>query len=222
MPSLVTSGTPTLNADSSCLIDSVGADRVSVPDVSLLNKTQMWVACRVKVPWAQSDTTVHRFFTWGTDTNEEIYMQRGAVAGQFNVGREHLNTGSTAYTGFTYAAGSTLTLIGIWTATTCGFSFNGGAIATVANTEVPTLEAATVWDIGQRGYSAVEYADSDYYWLAAGTGTLTNDNVATINGWGNPDRAWEEWPGTITFLWWARDFEYQDDPTVMPIAWTGL
>jgi hypothetical protein len=76
----------------------------------------------------------------------------------------------------TWNGGDVFTIIVSWTATTLGVSVNGGAFVTAANTKIPNQP--TIFDIGSEN-GGLNF-DGDFFWLAGGTGVLTDADAATI------------------------------------------
>lgn len=222
MPTLTISGSPTFGADF-CTINSTGADRVSVPDVTLLGQTQMWIAIRFKPSWASTEAVEHTFFRFGPDTNNELFLQYGPTAGTWSAGRDGAGSGGSAQDTHTHAAAAPdLTIIAAWTATTVAMSWAGGVFSTslVANSKVPDMTGLTLWDIGQRGYSATGYVNADIYWVAAGVGTLTDGNAATIHSLSTiNDPGINGFPVPLTFFWDAESTTYAaNTPVFAPSA----
>lgn len=207
MPDLVLSGSPTFGA-SFCTIDS--PDRVICPRGDLLNTKQMWVAIRFKTAWASTDANEHTFFRWGPNSNEELFVQYGAAAGAAGCGRDAGGGGGqvTINPVPAFAVGDTLTYIAAWATTEVKFSIDGAAFTTAANAVSPAIDPNHPWDIGQRGYSATGFVNSDVFWFAAGLGTLTDGNAATIHALGDTDPGIGGFPTLATFFWAATDASY--------------
>src|SRR3989344_3287671 len=53
--------------------------------------------------------------------------------------------------------------------------------------------------------------NSDYYWVAAGTGTLTDSNASIIHNFANLDKIRADFPGSAVFIWWANSDSYNND-----------
>lgn len=210
MPTLSTSGSPTLNGDSTCTINSTGSDRVYTTSVSLGSYTQMWVAMRCTPSWDTSAAVEHTFFRYAFDTNNELFVQYGAAAGSLAVGRDGSGgVGGQIASGPVWAVGDNITLIAYWTASEIGFSYNGGNFETATNSR-NTFTAATAIDFGQRGYSATGFVDAKYHWAAMGTGTITTADAAALHANGNSDPSFATLPGSPSFLWKCVDFTYED------------
>ena len=82
---------------------------------------------------------------------------------------------------------------GIWEATT-NLSADGSAFNAFGNVNAPSLQADAY--IGDSNANV----DLDYYWFAAGSGTLTDANAKTIAGFNN-DPKMADFPGTPTWFW---------------------
>ncbi len=189
---------------------------------SVLSKTQSWVATRVRMGHANTQpgqTGRIRLFTWGPNTNEEIWLDYEYGSASFRVGRETANAGAVASVARTFARDELLTVIATWTSTTLKLSINGAAMgAGAANSNAPTLEAATQFDVGQRGYSAQDWLNGDVLWFATGSGTLADADAAAIHAFGNSDPTIASFPGTPTSLWQANDATYTTPSTSTKLA----
>jgi hypothetical protein len=203
---LTTSGSPTFNSDSTCTINSTGSDRVRAP-ADRISKTQMWLAVRFKTTFASSDLTMRRWFTFADDTNNEVFGQWGGGSAIFSCGRDAGGPGTNAEQAASFASGDILTAIFALTSTQVKVSVNGAAFSVASNSGDPTI-TATLFDIGQRGYAAQDWINSDVYWVACGTGTLTDADAATIHAWGNSDPDPGQLPGTPTMVWPANSATY--------------
>jgi hypothetical protein len=213
MPDLILSGSPTFNGDSTCTINATGSDRVSCPDVKVVNALQMWIAMRVKPSWSSADASERSFFRFGPNTNDELFIQYGPTAADWACGRDGTGGGvggGPVHVGsIVHAAGDSLTVIGTWTPSNIGLSINGAAVVVLATNQVSVMTGLTLWDIGQRGYSFTGIIDSDIHWVATGLGTLTNLDVAAIHALGNTDPRKSQFPAAVSFLWTAESATYQ-------------
>lgn len=218
MPSLTTSGSPTFNGDS-CTINATGSDRVSCPDVTLLNQTQMWFAIRAKLGFASTDANERSFWRYGPDTNNELFLQYGPAAGNLTAGRDGVGgAGQPVISGLSFLINTDHTMIGAFTASLNLVSWDGAAFVSTANSKVADMTGLTLWDIGQRGYSFTGIIDSDVYWAAAGLGVLTDADAAAIHAFGNTNPDIFSFPGKPTFLWKAVDATYEMLRYVAPDA----
>lgn len=189
------------------------AARVQAP-ASLLDETQGWVAMRVRIPWASASASTFfpganpRFWYWGDDSNNRlgIFAQAGATD-RLGFHRFASGAGGVRTVPCSWAAGDIVTIIARWTATVIGLSFNGAAFTDSANTSVPTF-AASVTEIGTY-IDGSQHGDIDVLWFACGTGTLTDQDAATIHAFGNTDKAPEDFnaaaPAAATTMTWAAD-----------------
>ena len=215
---LTTSGSPTFNGDGSCSINS--PDRVSCPDVTLVSQAQMWFAMRFKTTWASTDANEHTMFRFGPDTNNELFVQYGAAAAAASAGRDSPFGGPPAVIATpVFASGSTHTVVGFWTGVSVSMSWNGAAFTRTGNYRVPTMTGSTLWDIGQRGYSASGYIDSAVFWVATGLGTLSDADAATLAGLSDTGNTLANFPLSAMFLWSGIDTTYEF--ATFGIAWTG-
>jgi hypothetical protein len=208
MPTLTTSGSPTVNGDSTVTIDST--DRVQAP-IALTDETQGWFAARCVIPVVEAGLIKTIAYIWDDTSNYvRCYLGETAQGGQWRIWRTA--TGQTAGNDALIATGTPgndATIIGAWTSTEVKLSKDGGAFDVEANTNIPTL-SATLWDIGSRGAS--HPLGTKLYWYAAGTGTLSDSDASTIHGFGNTDPDWGDFPigAELTLLWKCDDFTYED------------
>ena len=210
MPVLTTSGSPTFNGDGSCTIDSTGSDIVQGPS-NLLNPAQMWFAARVRIGFASTDVTNHRFFTWGPDTNSELFIE-WTTSSQVGTGRDKAGSGGEQQViPGAFSINTDHTVVGTWTATLTNVSWDGAAFAAgVSNTNTDTpVGNRSVFDIGCRAYTPANWGPFTYWWVAAGTGTLADADAATLNAFGNTDPTLDALPGNPTFLWTCDDTSFQ-------------
>lgn len=100
-----------------------------------------------------------------------------------------------------FSAGAAQTVICSWTPTSEGVSVNGAAFHTVGSTSIPTL-SATSFSLGTI-LNGGRMWDGEILWFACGTGTLTDADAATINGWGDTDPKVASFPAAAQadFAW---------------------
>lgn len=83
------------------------------------------------------------------------------------------------------AAGTTVTLVGVWTPTSVSLSFNGGAFTTVAGTHIPPIAGGTQLDLG--GMYVIQSGPGSGYarfaYAAFFSGVLAATDIATINAY---------------------------------------
>jgi hypothetical protein len=213
MPTLTVSGSPTFNGDTVTIHTS--ADRIQCP-VELLSATTGWVAMRFasSANWNDSTTTAggNYVFEWGPTVNDRLSLYWGSTAqsGGWRMNRTGASSGTENVNFVAFSSGVTQTVIGQWTSAGVQQSFNGGTFTSLtAQTSVPNLTSQTQFDIGRESDRlASGWLDGDVYWFTAGTGTLTNANASTINGFGDTNPTWASIPGTPTILWTAVDSTY--------------
>lgn len=175
------------------------AGRVQAP-ATLLSATQGWVAFRVRLDVDLSSLTDPRLFEWGDDSTHLLRLFWSNSQGKFRMQRGN-GTLADAGQAATVTAGTVLTVVAAWDATTTKVSINGAAFTSAANTGIPTL-AATLFDLATGPIiGGISPLDGDIFWFACGTGTLTNTDAATINGFGNTPPALTSVPGNVTDVW---------------------
>ena len=88
-------------------------------------------------------------------------------------------------------------------------SIDGARFLTKTITAIPPLAPFLIGSSNVQGSS--RQPNSDYYWVAAGTGTLGNIDAALINSFGNTDKTRSDFPGSAFFIWWAGDSYFNKD-----------
>ena len=191
---------------------SSNASNIPAPAADM---SQFWVALRILIPNANTSYTTGtpRLFTWATDTNEESYLAYSNALGAFNANREHLNSGggNGAVVTTTWTANTHMTLVAAFESAQVKLSKDGAAFVTFANSMAPTSPPSTLV-FNERGYSASDFFDMDVYWAAMGSGTLTDTDASTLNGFGDTNPSWGALPGSGVFLWTADSDTYQNAP----------
>jgi type IV pilus assembly protein PilA len=179
--------------------------RVQAPS-SLLNSTQSWVAMRVRIGWGNSaepngGSGLPWFFYWGSGGLTRLAIYYDESTNSFGFARDDGTDRTDTLVSTPLVPGDLVTITAAYTATQIKLSVNGAAFAVVANTFIPAISALTQFDIGTSLSSAP--ADSDFLWLATGTGTLADADAATINGWGNNDPKVSSFQNTAqaNFVW---------------------
>ena len=170
----------------------------------LIGATQSWIALRIRYGFASNATSTMlgpEPFYWADDTNNRFRLFLN-TDNTWNLWRNAANLGPGATSpAQTFSAGDYVTLIAYWTATQIGLSVNGSPFTVGAGAGIPTL-AATTFSIGSRGDGS-RSLDGDVLWFACGTGTLSNPDAATINGFGNTDPKVASFPAgaQATMVW---------------------
>jgi hypothetical protein len=207
LPSFTASGV-VFNGDSSCTIGD--GDRVIGP-IGVTDETQGWVACRLHWGYASGAlphaTVVHMIF--GDNTTNRLTLTTNAT--QHAMGRLSANVGASVnLTHGGFSSGAATTIIGTWTAVELKISKDGAAFIGAANSSIPVLATPT-FDLGTGGtlFANLE-SNNPYYWVAMGTGTLSDANAATIHALGDTDPALSSLPSTPTMIWSASGVNYQD------------
>ena len=95
-------------------------------------------------------------------------------------------------------------MIYAWTATDVRISVDGGAFVGTGNTTIPGQATLYIGSDQVQGNGNNRQGDSDYLWVAGGSGTLTNADAATIHAFGDTDHPQGDFPGGATFAWAAN------------------
>lgn len=215
MPALTTSGSPTLNGDSTCTIDTTGSDRVQCPQAqSLCDETQMWVACRLKMAWASGGTLPDASpgcFMWADAAfNDRIMLYFNTVNSAQMIRQNASGVGPAASASDTWAVNDLVTIIGKLTAAGAQISIKGAAFTAAADATVPDI-AATSFDIG--GLGTINVTDrqivSPMLWFAMGTGVLTDADATTLQS--VSEITFSTLPGAalMNMRWTCDDFNFE-------------
>lgn len=217
MPELAVTGSPTFNGDGSCTINATGSDRVRASSV-YIDKTQSWIATRVKMNWSNDTAVINAqpfFFDWADAEGPTVVVARAWVdVDQFIMRR--INTQQVV--SHTFNTNDKITVIYAWTATEHKLSVNGAVFVSQATTVPPAVHS--LFDIaGHAGGSNLQI-EGDVFWFAAGTGTLTDTDAATIHGYGDDPLGISVFPGTPTMFWPANSALFYLPPPYINIAVT--
>lgn len=183
------------------------AARVRAP--SSLNATQGWFAIRFRAGFSNTNTTAQRMASWADDGNNRIELLYDN-SGLFRMFRQLGGAGNSANSGSqTFVTGDSLTVIGAWTATLLKVSPGGAAFISAANTSIPSI-LNSIFDIGRYSPSADSWINSDVFWFACGTGTLTDNDAVGINAMGSNDPQFSNFPAAAaaTMIWHANTSQY--------------
>jgi RHS repeat-associated protein len=196
--------------------------------VGSLDGTQAWVAFRVRPGYASSDPS-----PYGSDTNEQLFFVGDHSSStislleagwdpdtqQWYATRDEGGTPATSSTQ-SFSASTSQTVVVAWTSTEIGISVNGSAFNWEIDTTDPDLSSYAPQigrrDDGTSGYS--RWLNGDILWAAAGSGTLTDTNASTLNGYGDTDPTLTDLTyGDATTLWSADTDAYQ---STVPAGYT--
>lgn len=207
----LTSSGVTYNSDSSATLSRTQQSKIQVPG-QLINSTQSWVAVRMKMGFAANTSLSPDPIIWDMSELDpsDLFVYFDVGSDRFRIiRRKSASSGGYVYSATqTFTAGTTLTVVGAWTSGGVKISVNGGPFLS-ATSSPNTIPAAAPFLIGsslQQGSG--RQPNSDYYWVAAGTGTLSDADALTMHGFGNNDRALGQYPGSPVFLWHATSDEY--------------
>lgn len=178
------------------------------------NEDQGWMACRVRVNyastglpngaprvWRWSDSGTDRIDTFVDGTNLSFLRK-------IEVGDD--NAVSQAHGGF--AVDDQFTFITTWDrASVGGASINGAAFTKGAINPAPTSITNPIRFGNEDGLT--RDGDMDYFWVAGGTGTLTDAIAALYHGFGDTDKTVHDFnvgQADPTFFWAADTTTYLD------------
>lgn len=207
-PSLVTSGV-IYNSDSSANSSRSRATSIKVPG-AFINPTQGWIAGRIKMGFPSTTTLAPdpNIFDMSESDAESHFIYFDAGSDTFHFERSHTG-GTVASVKQTFAIGALKTVIVTWNATQIKISVDGGVFTTLSNSHVIQQAPFQIGSSPIQG--ATRQPNSDYLWVAAGTGFLTDANAQTIHTFGNTDKPRSDFPGNATFVWWANSDSFNTD-----------
>ncbi len=218
MPTLVTSGSPTLNGDSTCTIDDTGNDRVRCAEAQiLLDEAQGWAAARCKMAWPSAGpfpgtSTTPCMFHWGdAQFSNRIVSYWGLVNNVSGVRQDNSSVGASANQNGTWATNDLVALVFAWTPTGTAVSINGAAFTTSSSTVIPGISNQS-FDIGNFQGAVNRTCVSPMLWFACGRGVLTNTDAATLNGL--TDFNFSDLPAAAlpVMRWTCDTFDYEVSP----------
>lgn len=173
-----------------------------------MTPAQGWMATRMKMGFPNTTTLSPdpNILDMSESDTKSLFLYFDAGSDTFHFERTHSATVASAKQ--TFAIGALKTVIATWNQSQIKISVDGSPFVSLNNTQ----------SIGQApimiGHSPVQGAsrqpNSDYYWVAAGTGFLTDANAQTINSFGNSDHARVDFPGNATFMWDAETDHYNN------------
>lgn len=219
MSTLGSSGSPTINGDGTCTIDSTGNDIVWAP-ATLISNSQCWVALRIETLFASTDDPYAggdlRFFQFGTTDADHLHLVYAVGSDVWQARRAvAAANGDANSAGQSFAANTKFTLIAAFDASNSNVSVNGGAFTSAAR--AAGAIAATNFEIGNRS-DGTRAGNSKFYWVAGGTGTLSDADAATLHAFGDTDPQWGDLPDNPTFLWPAIDLDYLEVVNPLPVV----
>jgi hypothetical protein len=201
---------------------SRGAARVTAP-AATTSVTQGWIAARVRMDEV-STLNINSYIGEALiDSSNRVGIH--AVGSSWTLLNANANvTDSSSTVTSAYSAGSMVTVIGTWTASTLNLSINGSAFHTVSRATVPPGTLADL-DIGSAGGS--NQLDGDVIWAASGLGTLTSTDATTLNTLGNTDPSFSTLAGlnsgaaSPTLAWDGTSTTYATTGTLTSAIFDG-
>lgn len=188
------------------------AGRVQMPVADLFTATQGWVVARVN-PGLDSSAISGALsvMDWRDDGNNRLSL-RYISPSSLEMTRRNTSGTSSEFVTKNLTAGTPTTGIWAWTSTVVRGSVDGGGFEQTANTLIPTLAASSL-DIGSVGGSSL-WVDSNILWLVCGAGTLTDDDAAALDAFGDTPPTWAQLVGAlpataqVTGLWQAKTNQF--------------
>ena len=183
-----------------------GPSKVSIVG-NPVGPTQGWVAVRIRFGW---DSTAPfspdpGIVDMSVSNNDALFCYWDEASHTFHLERHKGGSGTTAASAAqTFSAGTVKTVIYAWTATDVRISVDGGAFVGTGNTTIPGQATLYIGSDQVQGNGNNRQGDSDYLWVAGGSGTLTNTDAAAIHAFGDSDHPQGDFPGSATFAWAAN------------------
>ncbi|MBI3443630.1 hypothetical protein HY008_03085 [Candidatus Woesebacteria bacterium] len=219
--SLITSGV-VYNADSSANISRSRSSLVRLPE-NLLNPTQGWVAVRMKMGFVSTTTLSPDPIIWDMSQSDpnDLFVYYDAGSDTFHFAKNSKVTGGATLASAkqTFAPGEFKTITAAWTSNSSKISIDGGAFLTKTTSTYPQIAPFLVGSTLVQGSG--RQPNSDYYWVAGGTGTLTDTDAQSIHNFGNNDKNRALFPGNAVFIWWANSDVYNNDNLTTPTLTPG-
>lgn len=174
------------------------AARVQVPASLLGDGTQFWIAFRIRYGWNTADRSGEfpHLFEWRTDNNNRISVAYLPSTSQWEI--LEMLTGTQAGAQLDAAPAvknDETTLVFQVTPTQLKGSVDGAAFASAARGGLLAPSGA-MFDIGTFAGSGGNVFDGDVLWAACGTGTLTDQDAATLAALGDIEPKYSTLPDT--------------------------
>ncbi len=182
---------------------SRGPSKISVVG-SPVGPVQGWVALRIRFGW---DSTAPfspdpGIVDMSVSNDDALFCYFDEASHTFHLERHKNATGTHASSGVqAFIAGTAKTVIFAWTATDVRISVDGGPFVGTGNTTIPGQATLYIGSDQVQGNGSNRQADSDYLWVAGGSGTLSDTDAATIHAFGDADHPIGDFPGSPTFDW---------------------
>lgn len=196
-----------------------GASRVQI-DSSLLDPAKGWVAFRARMGWDHADHPhpggYATFFNWYLNSSNYITLDYVSATDQWRFLRLGGGFGTAVVFPDPHVRDDLVTIVATWVDTTPPSTdiriSKNGVWHNNFSAAIPALGSVALADIGSggTGFPNAE-ADSDIFWMAFGKGTLTDDDLATLNSIGNSEPIYHSLPDTaqITAVWPGIDATFR-------------
>ena len=159
-----------------------GPSKVSVAGTPV-GPTQGWVAVRIRFGWDSNSafSPDPGIVDMSVSNNDSLFCYWDVATHTFHLERHTGGSGATIASAVqTFSAGTIKTVVYAWTATTVRISVDGGAFVATANTTIPGQATLYIGSDQVQGNGSNRQGDSDYLWVAGGSGTLSDADAATI------------------------------------------
>lgn len=190
-----------------------GASRVEAP-AALIDKTQAWVAMRVRMGFPSTIGTPGisptRLFEWSDFNNAQGWIGVSLDTSTFQLNRRVEGSGDAAANQVVaFVKDDILTIVAAWTASSVKISVNGAPFAVYSGPQFIGTMLDTRFDIGGGQAPTLYSLDSDVLWFACGKGVLMDADAAAIHAFGNADKQRLEFPGQCTAVMPMKTSYYQ-------------
>jgi len=210
--------TPYIETDGST--ESRTGGRIQMPVADLFTETQGAVFAALNPGWSNANepgggTGEAYILSWADDANSRLSLFYGEANNRWESRRVASGTSVSDTYPAAITQGVTATICYAWEAARVRLSANGGAFISVAGTNIPTLSATSA-DIGAQAVfgGLSRHIASNMRWFATFAGTLTDDDAAALNAFGDTPPSVTQLFNALsakskpTSLWIAEDSGY--------------
>lgn len=198
------------NDDSSARISRNSAAKVQLPQ-QLLNPQQGWVAVRMKMGFDATTTLSPDPVIWDMSESDpsDLFVYFDVDTDTFHFVRRRQRSGKTVSSSKQFfTQGSFKTIIAAWENGLIKVSTDGEPFVTTTTGagDIPAQAPFLIGSTLVQGQG--RQPNSDYYWVVAGTETLSNIDANKIHTIGNSDLSLNDFSRTPVFFWPAVSNTY--------------
>lgn len=194
---------------------STTAGRIQMPVADLFTETQGAVFARVMVPWTSEPVTDPGVFTWADSVSNRLELHFDTSTGQqVSIVRAAAGSPDNTSQAYAWAANTGFGAAFAWTASAVKVSANGAAFSSKSSSNIPTLSDTAAELGGRTGVTTGREMSGNILWFATFAGTLTDDDAAALNAFGDTPPTWAQLVGAlpataqVTGLWQAKTNQF--------------